>query len=221
MTFSCCQQEVRFGAHARRSKPGYQRFGTLPSEFIYALQRPELLADEYRRRLINADNGESRDAERKQLGVALKRIKAQEDRITDAYINEAMDLKRYKAEMDKLRQHQTEIERRTTELDQRQQQDQDAQNALEHLNRFCHRISKGLDALTFDDRQQLLRLVVERITVDNGRVRVDTVIPTDDGNLRNRYPELVEGSARGGWFDRLTTNGLPTPGTGTPSSRAE
>ena len=162
-----------------------------------ALQQPELLADEYRRRLVNADNGESRDAERKQLGVALKRVKAQEDRITDAYINEAMDLKRYKAEMVKLRQHQAEIERRTTELDRRQQQDQDAQNALEHLNRFCHRISKGLDALTFDGRQQLLRLVVERITVDNGRVRVDTVIPTDDGNLRNRYPELVEGRVCG------------------------
>ena len=162
-----------------------------------ALQQPELLADEYRRRLVNADNGESRDGERKQLGVALKRVKAQEDRITDAYINEAMDLKRYKAEMVKLRQHQAEIERRTTELDRRQQQDQDAQNALEHLNRFCHRISKGLDALTFDERQQLLRLVVERITVDNGRVRVDTVIPTDDGNLRNRYPELVEGR----WYD--------------------
>ena len=162
-----------------------------------ALQQPELLADEYRRRLVNADNGESQDAERKQLGVALKRVKAQEDRITDAYINEAMDLKRYKAEMVKLRQHQAEIERRTTELDRRQQQDQDAQNALEHLNRFCHRISKGLDALTFDGRQQLLRLVVERITVDNGRVRVDTVIPTDDGNLRNRYPEPVEGR----WYD--------------------
>ncbi|HJN87272.1 MAG TPA: hypothetical protein QGI03_09025, partial [Dehalococcoidia bacterium] len=50
----------------------------------------------------------------------------------------------------------------------------------------------------FDERQQLLRLVVEGITVDNGRVRVDTIIPTGDSNLRNRYPELVEGRRAGG-----------------------
>ena len=49
-----------------------------------------------------ADNEQSQVAKRKQLAVALKRVQAQEDRITDAYINEAMDLNRYKAEMDKL-----------------------------------------------------------------------------------------------------------------------
>ncbi len=195
--YRCQKQDPAVSSTGERCRPG--AVSAQPVEdavwdaVTEALQRPELLADEYRRRLTNADNGESRDAERKQLGVALKRVKAQEERMTDAYINEAMDLKRYKAEMDILRQHQAEIERRTTELDRRQQQDQDAQNALEHLNRFCHRISKGLDALTFDERQQLLRLVVEGITVDNSRVRVDTVIPTDDGNLRNRYPEPVEG----------------------------
>ena len=38
----------------------------------------------------------------------------------------------------------------------------------------------------------MLRLVVERITVDNGRVRVETVIPTEQINLRNHCPEPVE-----------------------------
>ena len=60
-------------------------------------------------------------------------------------------------------------------------------------------MSKGLTSLTFDERQQLLRLVIERITVENGVARIDTVIPPDQDNLRNRHPEPVEG---------LTTNGL-------------
>ena len=50
--------------------------------------------------------------------------------------------------------------------------------------------------MTFDERQQLLRLVIERITVENGVARIDTVIPPDQDNLRNRYPELVEGPPR-------------------------
>ena len=37
------------------------------------------------------------------MALALKRVKAQKDRITDAHVNEAMELDRYKAEMEKLR----------------------------------------------------------------------------------------------------------------------
>ena len=125
------------------------------------------------------------EADRKQWQVALKKVKAQEDRVTDAYINEAMDLERYKSKMVTLRQSREDLERCAKELDQRQQQERDSKAALEHLERFCHRVSQGLDALGFEERQQLLRLVVEGITVDNGRVRVDTIIPPGDRNLRN------------------------------------
>jgi len=33
--------------------------------------------------------------------------------------------------------------------------------------------------------------------VENGVARIDTVIPPDQDNLRNRYPEPVEGPFRG------------------------
>ena len=48
--------------------------------------------------------------------------------------------------------------------------------------------------MTFEERQQLLRLVVERVTVEDERVTVETVIPTrgDDVKLRNRRSEPVE-----------------------------
>jgi len=125
--------------------------------------------------------------------IALKRVAAQEDRVTEAYVSEAMDLDRYKEEMEKLKSHRQELDRSQREIDQRQRQKQDTQKALAHLERFCHQVSKGLTSLTFDERQQLLRLVIERITVENGVARIDTVIPPDQDNLRNRYPELVEG----------------------------
>ena len=132
--------------------------------------------------------------ERNKLGIALKRVAAQEDRVTEAYVSEAMDLDRYKEEMEKLKSHRQELDRSQREIDQRQRQKQDTQKALAHLERFCHQVSKGLTSLTFDERQQLLRLVIERITVENGVARIDTVIPPDQDNLRNRYPEPVEGS---------------------------
>ncbi|MCH7997476.1 MAG: hypothetical protein IIB11_06870 [Chloroflexi bacterium] len=52
-----------------------------------------------------------------------------------------------------------------------------------------------MDNLTFEEKQQLLRLVVERIIVDSGKVTIETVIPTgrDDVKLRNSRPGLIEG----------------------------
>ena len=136
-------------------------------------------------------------AERKKLGIALKRVAVQEDRVAEAYVSEAMDLDRYKEEMEKLKSHGQELDKSQREIDQRQRQKQDTQKALAHLERFCHEVSEGLTSLIFDERQQLLRLVIERITVENGVARIDTVIPPDQDNLRNRYPELVEGSFAG------------------------
>jgi site-specific DNA recombinase len=119
--------------------------------------------------------------------VAGTRVKAQEDRVTDAYINEAMDLQRYKAEMDNLKERRGRIEEMARNLRIRQEQEQDNKRALEHLERFCNKVSQGLEAMTFEERQQLLRLVVERIMVEEGKVRIETVIPTDQDSdkLRN------------------------------------
>ena len=134
-------------------------------------------------------------AERKKLGIALKRVAAQEDWVTEAYVSEAMNLDRYKEDIDKLTSHRQELDMPQREVDQCQRQKQDTQKALAHLERFCHQVSKGLTSLTFDERQPLLRLVTERIAVENGVARIDTVIPPDQDNLRNRYPEPLEGPA--------------------------
>jgi hypothetical protein len=105
-----------------------------------------------------------------------------------------MDLDRYKEEMDMLKSYRPEPDSSQREIDQRQRRKQDTQKALAHLERFCHQVSKGLTSLTFDERQQFLRLVIERITVSIRATPFSTVIPPDQDNLRNRYPELVEGA---------------------------
>ena len=63
-----------------------------------------------------------------------------------------------------------------------------------HFESFCHRVADRLDNMPFEERQEILRLVVDRFTVENGTARIDTVIPgpKDDGQLRARRSELVE-----------------------------
>ena len=159
-----------------------------------ALQRPELLVEEYRHRLTDVGATTDFEFERKQAALALKRVKAKEDRVTDAYINEAVDLERYKAEMEKLREERVGLERLAQDIDRRERQQQDSRGAIDHLERFCSQVAQGLETMTFEERQQLLRLVVEGITVENDLVRVETVIPTgqDQDQLRYVRGKLVE-----------------------------
>ena len=79
-----------------------------------------------------------------------------------------------------------------TELDRNQGQKESRHSALEHLERFCQNVSVGLDSLAFEERQQLLRLVVERAIVKDNSVRVETIIQSDKQNsglLGTRHPE--------------------------------
>ena len=199
--YRCQNRDPSISSTGKRCKPGFVSAGPLEDAVweavTEALRQPEVLAEEYRRRAEAAVDLEKVDVERKQLAVALKRVKTQEDRVTDAYIHEVMDLERYDDEIRKLADRREHLEECARELDRRQQQQQDSRSALADLDRFCHQVTKGLDALTFEQRQQLLRLVVERATVENGRVRIETVIPTGQGKLCNRRPELVEGPRLG------------------------
>ena len=98
-----------------------------------------------------AESGSVTDLEfeQKQVSLALKRVTGREDRITDAYVNEAMDLERYKVEMGRLRAEREELQRMVQDLTRRQRQEKDSRSALEHLERFCYQVAKGLETMTF------------------------------------------------------------------------
>ncbi len=138
--------------------------------------------EEYRRRQAQADAMGTFDTERKQIELAVKRIKAQTDRITDAYINQAMELTQYKARMDELRGQHRNLERQLAELEKRAEQQSREKHALATLETFCHRDALGLDNLIYKEKQELLRRPVERITVVDGKVRVDAIIPLGHGD---------------------------------------
>jgi len=89
------------------------------------------------------------------------------------------------------------LEKQQEELQLRKVQEESRQTALEHLERFCGEVATGLSNLTFEERQQLLRPVVERVIVKDDSVRIETLIPSDRqraGLLRTRHPELDSGS---------------------------
>lgn len=150
-----------------------------------AFQNPQLLLEEYRRRLSESQTMTGSELGKKQIALALKRTKAQEDRFIDAYKNEAMDLPRFKEEMGKLKARRDQLERQRVEQDKIARQRASAANAMQEFETFCERVAEGLEHLTPEEWQKLLRLVVDRIIVDGESIRIEGIIPiSDDGVLR-------------------------------------
>ncbi len=69
-----------------------------------------MLKREYRRVVEAAASPSGIGAERKQIEVALRRAKSQEDRVTEAYVGSVMDLDRYQAEMEKQKRQRSGLE---------------------------------------------------------------------------------------------------------------
>ena len=199
--YRCIQTDSSVSSTGRRCRPG--SFTAEPVEVAVwdavaeALKQPNILIAEYERRFSDLGSADAIEREQKQLSLAQKRLAVQEDRITEAYVNEAMELNRYKIEMEKLRERRGGLANMQNQMLRKATQEQDANAGLRYLKNFCDRVSQSLENLTYEDRQKLLRLVVERITVEDNRVRIETIIPPNQGvQLRTRRPEPVEGQAQ-------------------------
>ena len=78
-----------------------------------------------------SDSGSGLEHERRQVELALKQVRIKEDRFTQLYANEAMDLKRYKTEMDRLRARIQELDGIARDLDRRAEQERRTGSALQ------------------------------------------------------------------------------------------
>ncbi len=151
------------------------------SAIAEALQKPESLLHEYQRRVAEAEAPNGLEVERRATEVGLKRVKSQQDRLTDAYLNGAVEMPQFKAKMDELRRQKELLEKRLAETDTQIGCSQQEADVLAKLETFCQTVAKGLDKLTFEEKQVLLRLLVEKVVIENGKVRVDTIITLKEG----------------------------------------
>ena len=142
------------------------------------LRNPVLLRQELRRR--SEEDSPTRQVAAEELELTRKRrkeIPQDQDRLVEGYGKGLVPDDLMKVRMDTLRQEEAELEARVGELEGRLSRleltDEQEASAL----RFAERVIKGLDNLTFSERQELLHLFVEDITYKSGEAVVRSIIP--------------------------------------------
>jgi len=117
-------------------------------------------------------------------------LQHQLDRLTEAYLSNVIPLPGYQ-------RRRQELERRMTALTRQTEQLQDQVNRQSHLAQltasvadFCRRVQTGLTVATFEERRQLVELLIDRVVVTDEQVEIRYVIPTSPAGEKMRFCHL-------------------------------
>jgi site-specific DNA recombinase len=112
------------------------------------------------------------------------------ERLTEAYLASVVSLEEY-------RRRRKDLERRRQTLDEQQRHLEaqvDRRKELSGLSRsiedFCARVRQGLEQATFEQKRQLVELLIDRVIVTDGEVEIRYVVPTDRASEHIRFCHL-------------------------------
>ena len=160
------------------------------------LQKPETLYREYQlyQDLYQGDQTQFQ-AQFARIDTQIKRLKRQIQRLVDAYQQEIINLQELDKRKQQLIRQQTALEKERQRLQFQQTRCLRREQVVEDIHEFHQLLSDRLDALSFEERQKLARLLIEKVLVfSNGDVEIHHLLPTggttpDSNNGKSTPPE--------------------------------
>jgi site-specific DNA recombinase len=147
------------------------------------LRNPQVLIEQYKQRQ-ECDYGTPEQQEQQRLKRRLAGLGREGQRLIDAYQSGVIELADLKERRERIAEECQRLEERLNSLEQ-QKQGQQRQAALATtVEEFCRTISTALDNPSFETKQKILRLVVERIEFVEDQITIKHVIPISDVRLQ-------------------------------------
>jgi site-specific DNA recombinase len=148
------------------------------SDLCTVLTQPEIIRQELERCVGGAWAPQEAQARRENVRKGITQLEQQIERLTEAYLAEVLSLEEYG-------RRRQEIERRIEALRTVQQQlaqqiarQHDLVQIATQIEDFCARVQQGLAQATFEQKRQLVELLLDRVVVTNEEVEIRYVIPT-------------------------------------------
>src|SRR5947209_10294055 len=112
------------------------------------------------------------------------------ERLTDAYLAKVLDLDEYKRRQQELEQRLQAIAEQVRHLEVDVQRHDELAAMVESIEVFCQRVAQGLADATFEQKRQLIELLVDRVVVTGNEVEIRYVIPTSKSSEQIRFCHL-------------------------------
>lgn len=153
---------------------------THPTELTQALERAHAghwLPQELRARRANLQKG------RASLGQQLERL-------TEAYLQAIIPLPEYERRRRDLAQRDQALAEQEAQLSAQAERHEEVAGLAIAIEEFCARVQRGLVNATFEQKRQLVELLIDRVIVTDAEVEIRYVIPTHPSSEHIRFCHL-------------------------------
>lgn len=151
------------------------------------LSDPQLLLEQYQLRQGEGD-GTPQQQEQRRLERRLTALERETQRLLDAYQASALELAELSSRRTRIQEEQTRMRQRLQELRQQEADQQRRQAVKVSVEEFCRTMEDALIQPSFETKQRILRLVVERIEFQEDQITIKHLIPVGNVRLcRNQY----------------------------------
>jgi site-specific DNA recombinase len=185
------QVRQRTGAHCpSRFIPARQLDTPVWHDLCDLVRHPQIIAQALER----AHAGHWLPQELQARGENLRRgqvsLQQQLERLTEAYLSGVIPLPEYQRRRVDLEQRQAALVRQEAQLHQQAHRLHEAVGRAASVEAFCQRVHASLETATFEQRRQLVELLIDRVLVTGDDVEIRYVIPTSPHSEHIRFCHL-------------------------------
>ena len=151
------------------------------SQVRSVLEQPDRVADEYRRRIGLARDGAAMPDEIVRLSQQIATMRRGVGRLIDSYAEGLIDKTEFEPRIAGLKQRLSQLQERHRAALDAIEADRDLSLVISRLEDFSAKIASRLDDLDRPGMQEIIRILVRRIEIDDNQIEVVFRIPPPDG----------------------------------------
>jgi len=155
------------------------------------LRQPELITEAVTRAHGGAWLPQDLQAQREGLRKAQATVASQVERLTEAYLAAVLNLEEYQRRRTDLEVRQAAITTQLEQLAGRATQQQELAGISATIREFCARVEQGLAAASFEQKRELVELLIDRVVVTGDEVEIRYAIPTSVRSEHIRFCHLL------------------------------
>lgn len=120
----------------------------------------------------------------------LEQILTQEKRLLDAYLAEVITFEEFSSKRDEIASKKSSLEQQQRQIQAQKETKVELEKISHWLRIFCQDISDQLDKMDLEQRRYIMKLLIDRVVVDDEQVEIRYAIPTSEAGKKNFFCHL-------------------------------
>ncbi|SRR6266508_2718594 len=168
------------------------------ADLCAVLQQPQQVAQALERARSGAWVPQELRRRQATLQQARASVARQRQRLLEAYLAEVINLDTFQRQDRTLGQQETDLLAREREVAAQGERLAEVNGIAQSMTQVLQQLRVGLGQAGFEQRRQLVELLIDRVLVTDGQVEIRYVIPTTDHSTKTRFCHL-----RTDYFDHV------------------